>query len=71
MGFHQNPTPVTLDNTTALGFIIHNTIKQRRTKALDMRYYWLKDREAQGQFTFKWAPSAHNLANYVTKHHLA
>ena len=68
MGFPQSPTRVVLDNTTALGFI-HDSIKQKRTKALDMRYYWLKDREAQGQFTFLWAPSGENLADYFTKHH--
>jgi hypothetical protein len=68
MGFPQNATPVILDNTTALGFI-HDTIKQRRTKAMDMRYWWLKDREAQQQFKFSWKPSAENLADYFTKHH--
>jgi len=68
MGFPQSATRVVLDNTTALGFI-HDSIKQKRTKTLDMRYYWLKDREAQGQFTFVWAPSCENLADYFTKHH--
>jgi hypothetical protein len=70
MGFPQAPTIVVLDNTTALGFI-HDTIKQRRTKAMDMRYWWLKDRESQSHFKFLWKPSAENLADYFTKHHTA
>jgi hypothetical protein len=69
MGFPQPATPVLLDNTTALGFI-HETIKQRRTKAVDMRYYWLRDREAQQQFQFQWETAKNNLADYFTKHHL-
>jgi hypothetical protein len=46
MGHPQQPTPVTVDNSTAVG-IANKTIKQRRSKAIDMRYYWLQDREAQ------------------------
>jgi hypothetical protein len=68
MGYPQPPTPVTLDNTTAVGFA-NQTIKQRRTKAIDMRYYWLQDQEAHANFHFQWKPSAQNRADYFTKHH--
>jgi hypothetical protein len=37
------------DNTTAKGYS-NVTIKQKRTKAMDMRFYWIKDRVKQGQF---------------------
>jgi hypothetical protein len=30
-------------------------MKQQRSKAIDMRFYWLKDREAQNQFIMFWA----------------
>jgi hypothetical protein len=30
------------DNTTATGYS-NGTIKQKRTKAMDMRFYWIKD----------------------------
>ena len=36
--YSQPPTPMKIDNMTALG-IINKTIKTRRTKALDMRFY--------------------------------
>jgi hypothetical protein len=39
----QPPTPMETDNTTATGYS-NGTIKQKRTKAMDMRFYWIKDR---------------------------
>ena len=39
----QPPTPVATDNSTALG-IITSSIRQKRSKAMDMRFYWVKDR---------------------------
>ena len=38
MGHPQPPTPVQVDNSTALG-IATGTIKQRNYKAMDMRFY--------------------------------
>jgi hypothetical protein len=49
LGHPQPPTPIQTDNSTAAGFI-NNTIKQKRSKAIDMRLYWLKDQVSQGQF---------------------
>jgi hypothetical protein len=40
-------------------------------KAMDMRFHWLRCREAQGQFRYYWRPSTQNLADYFTKHHPA
>ena len=44
MGHTQPPTPMQTDNSTALG-VVKNTIQPKRTKAMDMRFYWLRDRE--------------------------
>jgi hypothetical protein len=68
MGHPQPPTPIKTDNTTARG-IITGTIKQKRSKAIDMRFYWLKDRYEQKQFDYVWGPGIENLADYPTKHH--
>ena len=70
MGWPQPATPMKTDNITANG-IINNTMKQRRSKALDMRFYWLKDRVGQGQFYLFWDSGKNNLADYYTKHHPA
>jgi hypothetical protein len=70
LGHPQPATPLKTDNSTATG-IINNTIKQKRSKAIDMRYYWLRDRVQQGQFNVYWEPGINNLADYTTKHHRA
>jgi hypothetical protein len=56
------------DNTTATGYS-NGTIKQKRTKAMDMRFYWIKDRVKQGQFKIYLGPGFQNLADYFTKQH--
>ena len=68
LGHPQPATPLKTDNSTAKG-IVTGTIKQKRSKAIDMRFYWLRDRVKQGQFNVYWEPGQHNLADYVTKHH--
>jgi uncharacterized protein YpmS len=37
------------DNSTADG-IMNKTVKQKQSKSMDMRFYWLQDRVEQGQF---------------------
>ena len=49
MGHPQPPTPMKTNNSTATG-IINKAIKQKRSKAMDMRLYWLCDRVRQGMF---------------------
>jgi hypothetical protein len=68
LGHPQPPTPMETDNTTSTGYI-NGTIKQKRTKAMDMHFYWIKDRVKQGQFNVYWGPGYQNLAYYFTKHH--
>ena len=68
MGHPQPPTPIQTDNSTAEG-IINARVQPKQTKAMDMRYHWLRDREAQKQFRFYWRPGNTNVADYWTKHH--
>jgi hypothetical protein len=70
MGHKQPQTPMQTNNTTALG-VVNNNIQPRRTKAMDMRFHWLRDRKAQRQFRFFWQPGPTNRADYWTKHHCA
>jgi hypothetical protein len=64
----QEPTPITTDNSTASG-IANDTIQQKRSKAMDMRFYWIRDRVKQKQFLVHWAAGSLNLGDYHTKHH--
>jgi hypothetical protein len=68
MGHKQPATKLITDNSTADG-ILNGNIKQNRSKGIDMRYYWLRDRVQQGQFSVQWEPGKFNLADYFTKHH--
>jgi hypothetical protein len=68
LGYPQPPTPMQTDNVTAAG-IANSTVKQRRSKAVDMRFYWIRDRVRQGQFLIHWKPGTDNYADYFTKHH--
>jgi len=64
----QQPTPITTDNSVAAG-IANDTVTQRRSKATDMRFHWIRDRVRQGQFAVIWKPGHQNLADYFTKVH--
>jgi hypothetical protein len=48
-GHTQPPTPLQTDNSTAFD-IVNETIKQKQSKAMDMRYHWLTDTVRQKQF---------------------
>ena len=43
MGHPEEPTPMQTDNSAA-SCIINKTVKQRRYKAIDMHFYWVRDR---------------------------
>ena len=68
MDHPQPPTPMEVDNETAIGFI-KRTMKQRHSKAIDMRFYWMQDRVDQQQFLIYWKPGPTNLEIYVSKQH--
>ena len=70
LGHPQPATPIKTDNTTADG-IANDTVKQKRSKAIDMRFYWIRDRVQQGQFHVCWRKAELNRADYFTKHHSA
>jgi hypothetical protein len=70
LGHPQPPTPMQVDNSTAEGFA-NGTIKQKQSKAIDMQFYWIKDRTSQKQFLVYWRPGSDNHGDYHTKHHSA
>ena len=64
----QEATPLQLDNQSATQ-ILNDTVSQKRSKAMDMRFYWLRDRVKQQHFHIYWKQGKHNIADYFTKHH--
>jgi hypothetical protein len=70
MGHKQPPTPLQTDNAMAEA-VTNGKVQPKRTKAMDMRFHWLRDRECQRQFRIYWRPGKLNYADYWTKHHPA
>jgi hypothetical protein len=68
MGHPQPPTPIHCDNITAVG-IANSTVKRQRSRAMEMRYFWVVDQVDHKQIRVRWHPGAENLGDYVTKHH--
>ena len=68
MGWKQPMTPIQTDNTTAAG-VVNNTIIPKKSKSMDLRFWWLKCREFQQKFRYYCAPGRDNWGDYSTKHH--
>eukprot|EP00957_Ditylum_brightwellii_P035614 2699584-Ditylum_brightwellii.AAC.1 len=68
MGHPQPPTPLITNNNTAHGLTTGSMI-QKISKAVDMRFHWLKCQEAKKQFNIKWKRRETNRADYHSKHH--
>ena len=49
MGWKQVPTAIQVENSAAVG-IATKEFRQKKSKAMDMRFYWINDRIKQGQF---------------------
>ncbi len=66
MGHPQPKTLVHCNNPTAVG-IENNTIKQQRSRSMEMRYFGVGDKVAQDMYTLSWHPGQENLADYQSK----
>jgi len=70
LGWPQPPTVITTDNATACG-LANGTIKVKRSKAIDMRYNWIKFRVEEHDFDVVWRAGRESIADYLTKPHPA
>jgi hypothetical protein len=70
LGHPQTQTPMQTNNSTAHA-LLTNKILPKALKAMDMRFHWLRCREAQGQFRYYWRPGTQNLADCWMKHYPA
>jgi hypothetical protein len=68
MGHPNEDTELCTDNSTADG-IINDNVQQKRSKVMNIRFNWIKDHIAQGQFAVKWTPGHTIMGDYFTKHH--
>jgi len=70
LGHPQPPSPIHINNTTAVG-IVNNTIKRQRSRSMEMCYFYLLDQQTQKYFKFYYQPGQENMADYPSKHHTA
>jgi hypothetical protein len=68
LGHPQPRTPIQTDNAAAHA-LLTKQILPRALKTMDMRFHWLRCREAQGQCCYYWRPGTQNSTDYFTKHH--
>jgi len=66
IGHPQPPTPINVDNTTAVG-IKNDTIKKQRSKSFKMRYFYACDQVKVGNFDVQHQPDAENIGDYPSK----
>ena len=62
----EDGTPLQSDNLCAVG-LANDTMAPRKSKSIDMRFHWIRDRVKQKQFNVYWRPGKDNLADFFTK----
>ncbi len=66
LGYPQLPTTIMIDNTVAEG-LAADTINARRSKSMDVRFFWLRDRIQKAQFAVKHIAGRWNISDFFTK----
>jgi hypothetical protein len=66
LGYPQPATSLRMDNTMALG-IAEGKMNGKRSKSMNMRFFWLADRVNQKQFRTHHVPGQWNIADFFTK----
>ena len=69
MGHPQPPTTIKIYSKTSNGILTVNMI-QKRSKAIDMHFNWMRCCIKQKQFRLYWQKGTEKLADYFTKHFL-
>ena len=64
----QLATPIKPENYTIEGFL-NSGMKPKHSKAWDMKWNWLRDKEVLEQLRVYWDKGTNNDADYFTKHH--
>jgi hypothetical protein len=62
----QDATPILCDNSFATN-LANDTVKQKRSKAIDMRWHWIRERVKQQHFDITWTSGETNIADFFTK----
>ena len=66
LGYPQCPTTISVDNTVAEG-LAADTINAKRSKSMDVRFFWLRDRGKKLEFFMKHLKGKWNISDFFTK----
>ena len=66
LGYPQLPTTIMIDNTVVEG-LAADTINAKRSKSMDIRFFWLRDRIKRGQFRVQHLAGKFNISDFFTK----
>ena len=66
LGYPQPTTTILVDNTVAEG-LATDTINAKRSKSMDVRFFWLRDRIKKLQFFIRHIKGKWNISNFFTK----
>jgi hypothetical protein len=66
LGYPQPTTPIFCDNECAIGLSSGN-VRPKKSKSIDRRFDWIKDRVRQLQFLVRFIPGKMNLSDFFTK----
>ena len=66
LGYMQSPTTMLCDNKFAVG-LGSSSVKAKHSKAIDVKFYWIRDRVRRKQFNLVWREGKLNLADFFTK----
>ena len=66
-----NGPQTTINTTATVEAVCKGKIQPKQTKATDIRFHWLRDRQCQEQFRIYWRPGIFNYTDYWMKHHSA
>jgi hypothetical protein len=48
----------------------NNMVKQQHSCSMEVHYFWVCDKVAQGAYAIRWHLGQENLADYQSKHHV-
>ncbi len=66
LGYPQLPTTIMIDNTVAEG-LAADTINAKRSKSMDVRFFWLRDRIKNAEFAVQHLAGRWNISDFFTK----
>jgi len=66
LGYPQGTTQIVTDNAVAVAFA-NDTCKQTRSKSVDLRFHWVRDRCRQRHYSVEYVKGSNNAADFHTK----